>query len=105
VLYGLYPASRLFISLVGRTEGEDQENYGSMGTCDVAALQALLRRIHYGKFVAEAKFRQEPERFDEMIRANDREGIASAITNAKVERASVAAVEVKGQDLWHGPMR
>jgi chorismate mutase len=28
----------------------------------VAALQAISKRIHYGKFIAEAKFQQETER-------------------------------------------
>lgn len=35
----------------------DDGNYGSAATLDVLALQALSKRIHYGKFVAEAKFR------------------------------------------------
>jgi chorismate mutase len=37
-------------------EGDDG-NYGSAATLDVLCLQALSQRIHYGKFVAEAKFR------------------------------------------------
>lgn len=39
------------------TEEGDDGNYGSAATLDVLALQALSSRIHYGKFVAEAKFR------------------------------------------------
>jgi len=35
----------------------DDGNYGSAATLDVLVLQALSTRIHYGKFVAEAKFR------------------------------------------------
>lgn len=35
----------------------DDGNYGSAATLDLLALQALSKRIHYGKFVAEAKFR------------------------------------------------
>jgi hypothetical protein len=35
----------------------DDGNYGSAATLDVLCLQALSKRIHYGKFVAEAKFR------------------------------------------------
>jgi chorismate mutase len=91
-------------SYPGREDrGEDQENYGSTGTCDVAALQALSRRIHYGKFVAEAKFRQEPERFEKMIRANDREGIASAITNAKVEEQVLQRLRLKAKTYGTDP--
>ena len=32
-------------------------------------LQALSKRIHYGKFVAEAKFRDSPKMFEDAIRA------------------------------------
>lgn len=35
----------------------DDNNYGSASMLDVAVLQALSKRIHYGMFVAEAKFR------------------------------------------------
>ena len=39
------------------TAAGDDGNYGSAATLDVLVLQALSTRIHYGKFVAEAKFR------------------------------------------------
>ncbi|OAA61861.1 chorismate mutase [Niveomyces insectorum RCEF 264] len=67
--------------------GETQENYGSAATCDIAVLQALSRRIHFGKFVAEAKFRAERARYTALIRAEDREGLGTAIVNKAVERA------------------
>ena len=35
---------------------QDDQNYGSAATRDVECLQAMSRRIHYGKFIAEAKF-------------------------------------------------
>lgn len=41
----------------------DDEQYGSSAVCDIAALQALSSRIHYGKFVAEAKFQANLERY------------------------------------------
>ncbi|KAM3509105.1 hypothetical protein MY11210_006444 [Beauveria gryllotalpidicola] len=65
--------------------GETQENYGSAATCDIACLQALSRRIHFGKFVAESKFRSETEKFTALIKAGDRKGIDDAITNRAVE--------------------
>ena len=43
--------------LPGITEPGDDNNYGSSAMGDVLCLQALSKRIHYGKFVAEAKFR------------------------------------------------
>jgi chorismate mutase len=65
--------------------GEAQENYGSAATCDISCLQALSRRIHFGKFVAESKFQTETERFTKLIQAGDREGIGAAITKPEVE--------------------
>ncbi len=83
--------------------GETQENYGSSATCDIAVLQALSRRIHFGKFVAESKFRSDPERFTAMIRAADREGLGDAIINKKVEQMVLQRmrrkVETFGQDI------
>lgn len=75
--------------------GETQENYGSAATCDVSCLQALSRRIHFGKFVAEAKFRAETERFVNLIRAEDREGIDQAITDSKVEKKVLERLRLK----------
>lgn len=65
--------------------GETQENYGSSATCDIAVLQALSRRIHFGKFVAESKFRYETDKFTALIHASDRAGLGEAIVNKKVE--------------------
>jgi chorismate mutase len=36
-------------------EAGDDSNYGSTATSDIAVLQALSKRIHYGKYVAEGK--------------------------------------------------
>lgn len=37
--------------------------------CLISVLQVLSKRIHYGKFVAEAKFRASPDHFRAAIRA------------------------------------
>ncbi|KAF6816974.1 chorismate mutase [Colletotrichum sojae] len=75
--------------------GESQENYGSSATCDIACLQALSRRIHFGKFVAESKFQSDPEKYTKLIKAEDREGIAEAITNAAVEKKVLERLRLK----------
>jgi chorismate mutase len=75
--------------------GEDDGEYGSTCACDVAVLQALSKRIHYGKFVAEAKFQAERERFTKMILANDALGIMAALTSVPVEDAVVERVRTK----------
>ncbi|TDZ46986.1 Chorismate mutase [Colletotrichum trifolii] len=75
--------------------GESQENYGSSATCDIACLQALSRRIHFGKFVAESKFQSDPEKYTKLIKAADRAGIAEAITNAAVEKKVLERLRLK----------
>ncbi|ORZ03606.1 chorismate mutase [Syncephalastrum racemosum] len=66
-------------------EDRDDSNYGSSATRDIECLQALSRRIHYGKFVAESKFRSNPEEYIRLALANDREGINELLTNRLVE--------------------
>lgn len=48
-------------------------------------LQALSKRMHFGKFIAEAKFQAETARYSELILANDAAGIMDALTNLAVE--------------------
>lgn len=83
--------------------GEKQENYGSAATCDVACLQALSRRIHFGKFVAESKFQQETERFMKLIKEEDRESIEAAITNEKVEKKVLERLRLKARTYGTDP--
>lgn len=76
-------------------EGGDDQNYGSSATCDVACLQALSKRVHYGKFVAEAKFQEDPAAYTALVRAGDREGIWEALTNSAVEEVLLRRVRRK----------
>jgi chorismate mutase len=46
----------------------DDGQWGSSAVNDVALLQALSKRIHYGKFVAESKYRARPGPLDPLIR-------------------------------------
>ncbi|KAI8377925.1 chorismate mutase [Radiomyces spectabilis] len=64
----------------------DDQNYGSSATKDIECLQALSRRIHYGKFIAESKFRSNPEDYTRLALANDRDGIYELLTNRAVEK-------------------
>lgn len=83
--------------------GESQENYGSTATCDIACLQALSRRIHFGKFVAESKFRSDPELFTRLIKAEDRAGIDAAITNKAVEEQIFERLKLKALTYGKDP--
>ncbi len=83
-------------------EGDDQ-NYGSSAVCDVACLQALSKRIHYGKFIAEAKFQADRPTYTTLIKARDSEGLLALLTNAEVEQRLLRRVEAKaatyGQEI------
>ena len=83
--------------------GESRENYGSAATCDVVCLQALSRRIHFGKYVAESKFREETDRFVKLIKANDRDGIDAAITNSQVEQKVLERLKLKAKTYGTDP--
>ncbi|KAF1841210.1 chorismate mutase [Cucurbitaria berberidis CBS 394.84] len=83
--------------------GESQENYGSAASCDVLTIQALSCRIHFGKFVAEAKFQKEPERFAKLIKDEDRKGIDEAITNAAVEKKVLERLRLKAKTYGTDP--
>ena len=83
--------------------GESQENYGSAATCDVACLQALSRRIHFGKFVAESKFRADRDLYTRLVKAGDREGIAREITNEAVEKKVLERLALKARTYGTDP--
>lgn len=80
-----------------------QENYGSAATADVNCLQSLSRRIHFGKFVAESKFRENPEKFVKLIKAGDTKGIDEAITNAAVEAQVLKRLRIKAEMYGNDP--
>ena len=88
----------------GRERQSDaNHNYGSAATCDVMLLQALSRRIHFGKFVAESKFQLETERFVRLIKDEDRQGIDAAITNATVEKKVLERLRLKAKTYGIDP--
>ena len=78
-------------------EGGDDNNYGSASLCDLACLQTISRRIHYGKYVAESKFMAQPEEYTELIQAQDAEGLMALLTNQAVEDRVVRRVENKAK--------
>jgi len=73
----------------------DDGQYGSAAVCDVTCLQALSKRIHYGKFVAESKYRDTPERFDRLAATGDAAALLAAITDTTVEAAVIERVTRK----------
>ncbi|KAL7183342.1 hypothetical protein ACSBR2_025696 [Camellia fascicularis] len=73
-------------------EGDDG-NCGSAVVCDTICLQALSKRIHYGKFVAEAKFRASPDAYEAATRAQDRTRLMDLLTYPTVEEVIKSRVE------------
>jgi chorismate mutase len=76
-------------------EGNDGQ-FGSSVEHDVYALQAIARRVHYGAlYVAESKFRSDPEKFQQLIDKKDKAVLLAALTRREVEDAVIARVREK----------
>ena len=73
----------------------DDAQHGSTVVADVHSLQAISKRVHYGMFVAESKFRSKPEQYTALIHAGDEEGIMALLTNAAVEERVLRRVRKK----------
>ncbi|EEB05503.1 chorismate mutase [Schizosaccharomyces japonicus yFS275] len=84
-------------------KGIDPDNYGSTAVCDISCLQSLSRRIHYGKFVAEAKYRQNPELYKKLILARDIKGIEDAIVDKKQEQRVLDRLHYKAATYGRDP--
>ncbi|KAF0887684.1 hypothetical protein E2562_002378 [Oryza meyeriana var. granulata] len=80
-IWGVY-----FDDLLPRLVNEGSDgNRGSSAFCDTIILQALSKRIHYGKFVAEAKFQESPDKYKPAIKAQDKDKLMEMLTYVKVE--------------------
>ncbi|KAG5059514.1 hypothetical protein JHK87_000543 [Glycine soja] len=62
-----------------------------------APLQALSKRIHYGKFVAEAKFQDASSEYVAAIEAKDRKLLLDLLTYETVEELVKKRVEIKAR--------
>jgi len=80
---------------VAAKAAQDDGHYGSTCVCDIALLQSLSLRVHYGKLVAESKFLAEQARFEALIKAKDADGIMTALTNETVEKEVIERVRTK----------
>ena len=84
-------------------EGDD-EQHGSTILADIAVLQALSKRIHYGKFVAESKYRADPEEYQRLVEAGDAEGVMALLTNEKVEQKVLRRAKLKAATYGREPL-
>lgn len=78
-------------------EAGDDRQWGSSSVCDVNNLQNISKRVHYGKFVAESKFRAQRERLKPLIEARDRDALWKAITDVNVEQQVLQRVYRKAK--------
>lgn len=91
------------VPVVACKDGVQPENIGSVADCDISCLQALLRRIHFGKFVAESKFRSNREYYTELIKAKDVAAIEASITNSAVEEKILERLVTKAESYGTDP--
>ena len=67
-------------------ENGDDNEYGSTAETDIAALQAISKRIHYGShYVAKSKFEEDPKGFTEAVIAGDTEKVVNMLRNPAKE--------------------
>ena len=85
------------------TKGDD-EQHGSTALCDIAALQALSRRVHYGKFVAESKYRSDPDEYQRLVDSGNADGVMELLTNAEVEAKVLRRSRLKAATYGMEPL-
>ncbi len=80
-------------------EANDDGQYGSAAVRDVEILSALSRRIHFGMFVSESKFRSAPADFVPYIisKPPNREKLEALITKPAVEAALLKRLAEKAR--------
>ena len=86
------------------TKCGDDEQHGSTVLADIAVLQALSRRVHYGKFVAESKYQSDPLGYQALIDAGDADGVMSQLTNVKVEEKVLKRARIKAATYGREPV-
>lgn len=84
----------------------DDGQYGSSVEHDVYAIQAISRRIHFGAFyVAECKYRGDPELFRYYIEKRDLEKLEELVTRKEVEERIIQRVYRKTLEMQKGVNR
>ena len=94
---------KLITELETLTVPGDDEQYGSSVLADINVLQALSRRIHYGKFVAESKFRSDEQRYRTLVDNGDAEGVLVLLTNQAVEDRVLERSKIKAKTYGRDP--
>ncbi|GFH47615.1 chorismate mutase [Chaetoceros tenuissimus] len=82
----------------------DDEQHGSTVLSDIVVLQALSRRVHYGKFVAESKYQSDPEGYQKLVDDGDAEGVMELLTNSAVEARVLRRAKIKAATYGREPL-
>lgn len=86
------------------TGSGDDEQHGSTVLADIVVLQALSKRIHYGKFVAESKYRSDPEEYQRLVEEGDADGVMELLTNSEVEARVLRRARIKAATYGREPL-
>jgi chorismate mutase len=86
-----------YLALVPRMcRSGDDGHYGSSTEHDTYALQAIARRVHYGSlYVAESKYRIDPNAFAPLVCKGDSAGIMEKLTRKEVEERILHRIRQK----------
>lgn len=81
----------------------DDEQHGSSVLADITLLQAISKRVHLGKFVAETKFQESEAQYRRLVMGDDVDGVMELLTNRAVEERVLERAKLKastyGQDI------
>ncbi|KAG8047640.1 hypothetical protein GUJ93_ZPchr0008g12066 [Zizania palustris] len=96
-----------FLSLLAKNG--DDGNYAATAASDFLCLQALSKRINYGRYVAEVKFRGDPQNYTTLIRNKDKDALMKLLTSESQEDVVKRRVQKKamvfGQNVTsNGPV-
>jgi chorismate mutase len=86
------------------TQLGDDEQHGSTVLADINVLQALSKRVHYGKFVAESKYQSDPMKYQTLVDAGDAQGVMDQLTNVKVEEKVLKRARLKAATYGREPV-
>ncbi|MGM0442623.1 MAG: chorismate mutase [Fibrobacterota bacterium] len=79
--------------------GDDGE-YGTTAELDIAALQAVARRVHFGAFyVAESKYREDPRGYDRLIDTGKSSQVLARLTRQSVEDRIIERIAEKVETI------
>ncbi|KAK3121817.1 hypothetical protein QOZ80_8BG0661290 [Eleusine coracana subsp. coracana] len=82
------------LPLLAKNDSDDG-NYAVTVDTDLACLQALSRRINYGRFVAETKFTGDQQTYTSLIQSKDRDALMKLLTSEAQEDVVKRRVQKK----------